>query len=171
MSGLTGIGLFPIPEKRPVFSRTFTGTCPDWKPVLDRSVDPNVPFAGRFQIDLEPDETAADGTTDADLDPCQVFVSQVSIHLRRRGHLLPSNIYLVLTPVTEGLVGVHTSAAIPALDIDARPEWYYFDFSNNPFEISTEINTYDITLGLDTDYRYPRGVNGIQNEDVERHYG
>ena len=169
-----GIGLYPIPDKKPIFERTFTSeVCPGWTPVLDRSGDTPVVFGNYISLSIEESEDSSETSVNGTgLDPCRVYVSHIGLYLRREGHSPPGNITLQITSDTEETYyNEFISAEIPAESIEVRPNWYLFDFTDNPIELTETSSNYIFSINADADYTYPVADDAsIIDSEVWRRY-
>lgn len=167
-------GLFPVPNKPLVIECAFENDCPGFSDIYDR--DANAGFSQDFSLEVAPDmsEPMEMEVRDTDLDPRCVWVSMVSLYLRRSGSYFPGNVWLSLTNLTEDTENfVQVSGELPASSINARPEWVHFDFTQNPIMIDPTATTYRMQLHVDEQYlaAEPRNYGGsgivLGTEDVE----
>ena len=146
-------GLFPVPCKPLVAAYTFENACPNFSQVYDRDV--NAVFSSTLSLQVEPEEMSEPvemEVRDTNLDPRCVWVSLVSVYLRRDGTYFPGNVWMSFTNQTDPHNYVHVSGEIPASSINARPEWVHFDFTENPIEINPTEQQYFMQMHVDEDY-------------------
>lgn len=134
------LGLYPVPDKAPVLSCKFEGT------ICERFAE--LPFTCEFEVSVEHAENA---DPDDVLNPCRVYVSHISLHLRRKGYSYPGDLTLSMTPLApEGYAQL--SHPIPANSVAVRPEWYHFDFSLSPIELTETRRRWRMRLYGDSEY-------------------
>ena len=153
-----GIGLYPIPDKPPVFKRKFEAdVCQGWTPILDRSGAAPIVYGNNESLVLDEADDAGDTVVNGTgLDPCRMYISHVRLFLRREGHPPPGNFNLQVTSLEEDIYNTqYVSVDIPAASITVRPEWVLFDFSENPIEITDSSDSYSFTIRADAEYTYP----------------
>lgn len=155
-------GLFPIPQKKILFENTFEGDCPNFCPVLDRSTSPFDTFSNNFNLQVVVENN--DEYVDRDgLDPTCVYVGQVGVYLRRKGRHYPGNLGMSFQGVPHAENFVHDAGRIPADTINARPDWIYFYFTENPIEINTDLQEFTMRITPDGEYQdaVPEEYGGI----------
>lgn len=144
-------GLFPQPYKPLIVEHTFENdNCPYFAPYLDRSVSP----ASFFTNDLNIELTAEDGleVQGRDLNPNCVYASNIGVFLRREGTYYPGQLWMEVQayPLAENFI--YTSGPYPAEEVNTRPEWVLFDFTQNPIELTSKTTRYQMRLLADSDY-------------------
>ena len=143
-------GLFPIPEKKIMFEYTFEGDCPNFTPILDRSVTPLEPYRNDMELQI----VAEDEVVDRDgLDPSCVYIGQVGVFLRRKGRSFPGEILMSFQGLPLEDHYVQESGKVYADVIAPRPDWHYFDFANNAIEVSENVQSYAMRLYGDSEYQ------------------
>ena len=159
------IGLYPVPDKKPVFECKFTEVCVDFADVMTETGAYQYKFtiqitgetsqpSGTYQpsAPVPPGSTTSPaGTGTVAVDPCRVYVGQVGVYLRRIGLPYPGHIQMVLTPPESIGFPIH-SKPLPAIDITSRPEWQYFDFTLSPMELNEVLTQWTMTIRGDADY-------------------
>ena len=140
------VGFYPLPSKPALFSHIFTGTCQKFVDVVNRETE--LPFSNTFRFEL----ALVDADDVEELYPCNVYVSHIGLYLRRDALPYPGNLHLDVRK-TEGVdIFTHESFPIRANAIAQRPDWYNFDFSQNPIEIVDEVIGYTLTIRGDDRY-------------------
>ena len=160
------LGLYPIPNKPPVFKCVYPGTCYTFANVLDG----DTPYSFTFQLEVEPKADAgaassgyqsayappgavsAETDAEPDLNPCRVMVSHIGVYLRRVGLPYAGNLRLQMSPMSEDSDYVIHSNPIPAAKIGVRPQWHNFDFTVSPIEINEVLTSWELTIVPDSDY-------------------
>ena len=155
-------GLFPVPNKPLVIECTYENECPGFTNIYDRETSTG--FSQDFSLQVAPEmsEPIEMEVRDTDLDPRCVWVSMVSLYLRRSGSYFPGKLWLSLTNLTGADEFVHTSGELTADSINSRPEWVHFDFTQNPIMIDPTETTYRMQLHVDSEYTAvePRNYGG-----------
>ena len=144
-------GLFPVPYKTLVVECTFEGACPYFSPYLDRTVSPHQFFSNDLTIQLT-SEDGAEVLGRGDLDPNCVYVSSVGVFLRREGTYYPGELRMEFQAYPFDEHYIHTSGPYPAEEVNTRPEWVLFDFTQNPIELTPDATEYQMRLLADDDY-------------------
>ena len=141
-----GFGLFPIPNKPPIFQHTFEGRCPFF--ISPQNLDSDTFYRNRINLDIEFDD---DDTADED---CNVYVSHIGMYLRRQGAPYPGELTLAMSQLDDGgdVMFRVDSAPIYVEDISTRPQWYTFDFSDSPLELTPDVKFYDMWLYTNLKY-------------------
>ena len=162
-----GFGLFPVPNKPPIFDFSFTGRCPGFTPPQNPEI--NHIYRTTINLDIDPE--------DDDDEDCFVFVSNVGLYLRRVGIPRTGELYLNINEVNDDGTFTHITNSAPVFteDISTRPNWYTFDFSNAPLELRSSVKSYDFLLFADQDYgqaiaRSPAGTGiniGTQTQTLD----
>ena len=139
-----GFGLFPVPNKPPIFELTFTGRCPHFTAPQDLDLD--TLYRTQIGLDIDPE--------DDDEDDCFVFVSNVGLYLRRQGAPYPGELRLAMSQLDEdGNVMFRVDSEIVYTEeIGPRPGWKTFDFSNWPLELTSSVKRYDMWLYSNSEY-------------------
>lgn len=145
-------GVFPIPSKPLVVEYKFENACPGFAHLYDRDTQEFFSNTLALQVTEDTTEPVEMEVRDTDLDPRCVWVSQVSVYLRRDGTYFPGNIWMSFTNQTDPHNYVHVSGELPANTLNARPEWVHFDFTENPIEITPTEQQYFMQLHADEDY-------------------
>ena len=146
-------GLFPVPSKPLVIEYAFENDCPGFSKLWDRETEDF--YLHEMCLDVQPEESIEPlemEVRDTDLDPRCIWVSQVSIYLKREGSYYPGNIWVSFTNRSDPDGWVHVSGEIPANTINARPEWVHFDFTHNPIEVNSDEQRYLMQLHADEEY-------------------
>lgn len=135
------IGLYPVPDKKPFYERTFSGEGTPYRNVLNEGTA----YECQHRVELE------------DVSEPRVEVSHIGVWLKREGHPYPGHMQMQMTPMTaEGeSVTEYTlrSRPIEALRVNVEPEWVLFDFTLAPITLLDEPVTWLMQIQVDADYR------------------
>lgn len=142
------IGLYPVPNKKPVFKREPPDDeCEAWQTVaLTREgAHDTVTDVYAEDIRLEVEEA------------CSVIVSHISLWMRRNARPTDGAIRLRIIPQvsTDNAAYMYLenySKFINVRDLGVRPEWVHFDFTFHPIEFVPDITNYRFTFIGDEDY-------------------
>ncbi len=146
------IGLYPVPNKKPVFSlEPPEDACENWQ-TLTAERDPD-------------DDTVTElYTEDVYLKPegvCNVFCSHVSLWMRRNARPVDGAVRLRIHPLGKPDYEYWYSGYININDIGVLPEWVHFDFTYSPVELTPDVEGYNITFIVDRNfYNTPRAAYG-----------
>lgn len=141
------IGLYPVPNKPAVLSHKFSESCRTFVNILDADDEA---FQCAFRLSIEPDPTSS--SVSDDLDPCRVYVSHVSVYLRRKGLPYDGSITMRMRPMSDADDYALFSNPYPVHEVGIRPKWHHFDFTLSPIEINETITDWEMTLTADADY-------------------
>jgi len=135
------IGLYPVPDKRAFYERTFSGEGTEFVNIFeDEAV-----YESQFSLELE------------NTDEPRAEISHIGVWLKREGHPYPGDMQMWMTPTAaEGdSVSEYTlkSHPIPALTVNVEPEWVLFDFTNAPVTLLDNVVSWRMQLHSDADYR------------------
>lgn len=136
------IGLYPIPNKKPVFSHEPTEPCNAWQ-TIDTARDANNDwptdyYAEQIYLKLE--------------NICSVKCSHVSLQMRRNSQPVRSAIRLVIQPVGAESYKTWFSRWINTRDLPIEEAWIHFDFTHFPVELTDTVDTYNFTFEGDRDF-------------------
>jgi len=145
-------GLFPIPQKEILFEKTFEGDCPNFCPVLDRNESPSEFYTDNFCLQIVIDNNNEYVDRDG-LDPTCVYIGQVGVYLRRKGRHFPGDLGMTFQGVPHAEHYIHNAGKFPADVVNARPDWMYFYFTENPIEVNTDVQEFTMRLFGDGDYQ------------------
>lgn len=146
------IGLYPIPNKKPVFSRDLPEEdCEDWQ-TIDTARDPE---------DDRVTEIYSENVYLAIEDACNIPCSHVSLWMRRNARPVTGAFRLRIHPVGRPEYEYWYSGYINTRDLGVEPEWVHFDFTYAPVELTPDITEYEFSFILDGDfYEVPRAAYG-----------
>lgn len=134
------LGLYPVPNKQAVLSCKFEG------PICETFSE--LPFTCEMELSVE---HGTEANPDDVLNPCRVYVSHISLHLRRKGYPYPGDLTLDMRPLNpEGYT--QRSNPMPAAEVGVRPDWYHFDFTLSPIELTETRTRWQLRLYGDSDY-------------------
>lgn len=139
------IGLYPPPNKKPVFERTFERNCLNYKNIYE--VGSNTLFQRRLTLQIEPEEQ---GAPLSDLDECRVYISGVGVYLRREALPYPGEIFMSFSLVNGYDVA---SFGLPAREVRPFGEWHIFDFTRIPIELNNDVQTFEFSIFGDAEYQ------------------
>lgn len=139
------VGLWPAPNKPPIFQRTFQRRCERYVNIYN--VGSSLLYRRNLTFKIEPRNM---DTPLVELDICRVYCSHVSVFLRREALPYPGFIMMTFQPVNTYEI---SSYPLSASKIKPFGEWNHFDFTRNPIEITTEETTFEFALFGDPNYR------------------
>lgn len=117
------IGLYPVPNKSPIFETKFTGEHPQhYADVYALEAH----FTNTMNLHLE---------TEVGAEPVyRIYISNISLYLRREARPYPGRLLLQITEASRQYANI--SKPVEANVIKPFGEWYAFDFSDAPIEVA-----------------------------------
>lgn len=124
------VGLYPVPNKPPILKRSFPHQRPQfYQPIVETDTGSTVYYNDTLNLRIEDDPD----------DPFyRVFVSHVSVYLRRDARIIPGDLQMIFQEPLESAKDTpfyRYSVPVPAANIAPVGDWYHFDFSINPIRI------------------------------------
>ena len=152
-----GVGLYPVPNVAPLFQYTFPDVCSWFVPRQNLNSPTNL-YETQITLQLRPGDDDPHGY-------CSAYISHLSLHLRRYGYPFRGKLQMAFYTGSD-FSHRFDSGVIYAENVSTVPDWYHFDFSNNPIEITSTVQTYALVLYADTEYmlhlQNEPGVVGVQ---------
>lgn len=154
-----GIGLFPVPNTAPLLEHTFPNECSRFVGRTSREQN-TVIRESQVTLQIQPD-------TDDDPDGlCLAHIGYVSLHLRRFGPPLRGQLQLAVIRQSSDINQVYRfeSSVIFAENVSTLPDWYHFDFADNPIEVTDTPENYRLILF--TDQEYSENITRFLSTDI-----
>lgn len=137
------IGLYPVPNKKPVYSfAPPDDECETWQ-TIDTARDTEtdaVTLIYSEDVYIRPE------------DVCSLLCSHVSLWMRRNARPVDGGFRLRLHPLGRPDYEYWFSRYINTSDIGVIPEWVHFDFTYNPVELTPDVEGFNFTFILDQDF-------------------
>lgn len=137
------IGLYPVPNKPPIFKRTFETDNPEnYVRIYDPEASGTRQFFNNIDLNLEDDED----------DPFyRILISHISVYLRRDTIAMPGTIELYVREPDKGFYNI--SQPLPASAVAPLGDWFTFDFNHSPIEVlAGDPRTYQLLFITSDEY-------------------
>ena len=142
------VGLYPVPSKPPLIKRSFPHQRPEFYTPIANSSDAGTNYYNDY-LDLHIED-------DEDNPFYRVFVSHISVYLRRDAEIVPGELQMIFQdPLdSERDQRFHRlSEWVPSSSITPVGDWYHFDFSINPIRIPAgDSQRYVMSIAASPEY-------------------
>lgn len=144
------IGLYPVPNKKPIFSlEPPDDECEYWQTIAAER-DPDTDHV----TELYSEDVSIDFQ-----ESCSVFCSHVSLWMRRNARPVMGAVRLRIHPLGKPDYEYYFSKFVNVRDMGIRPEWLHFDFTFHPMELDPDVERFNFTFIADQDfYNTPRAA-------------